>query len=138
MKNKETGTIHRPGFFLLEFGSYEKKKKEKTPFLFTETSFPTVQDISSRIVVVDDFGIVSDCRGIIGNIFGDHASRTDGHIVSDLHIFDDADVRSDIDIVADRCRMFFIAADGGELGKIAVVSDDGRRVDDDWTAMGDI
>ena len=104
----------------------------------TEISFPTIQDISSRIVIIQDFGIVSGSRRIVGDIFGDHASGTDRHIVADLHIFDDADVRPDIDIIPDRSGMLLIASDGSELGKVAVVADDSAGMDDDGTAMGDI
>ena len=95
-------------------------------------------DIASRIIIVDHLGIIAYCRSIVRNVLGDDTAGADRDIVSDLHIFNDADVGSDIGIVSDRGRMVLVAADRGELGKIAVVADDGGRIDYDRTAMTDI
>lgn len=51
-------------------------------------NFPSIPHIPSRVIKVDDLGVVTDRRGISGNIFRDNAPGTYGDVVSDMNVLD--------------------------------------------------
>lgn len=51
-------------------------------------NFPSIPHIPSRVIKVDDLGVVTDLRGISGNIFRDNAPGTYGDVVSDMNVLD--------------------------------------------------
>ena len=50
--------------------------------------FPSIPHIPSRVIKVDDLGVVTDRRGISRDIFRDNAPSTYGDVVSDMNILD--------------------------------------------------
>lgn len=57
-------------------------------FLMLLSHFPSIPHIPSRVIKVDDLGVVADRRGISWNIFRDNAPSTYGDVVSDMNILD--------------------------------------------------
>ena len=65
-------------------------------------------NISARIIIIYNLCIVSNCGRIIRNIFCYHTTGTDSNIISYFYIFDNANIRSYVCIIANRCSMSFI------------------------------
>lgn len=86
----------------------------------------------------DGFGGVSCHCGSGGHVFDHNGSCPDGGIVADFHVFNDADVRTDIYVVADCGGRAFVAPDRKELADVDIVADFRATVDDDADAMPDV
>lgn len=99
---------------------------------------PFVLDVFRMGTVGDDFGGDSGHCDAGGHVFDYYRSCANSDIVSDFHVFDDADVRTDIDIVADCGGRAFVAPDRKELADVDIVADFCATVDDDAYAMPDV
>lgn len=99
---------------------------------------PFALDVFGMSAAGDDFGGVSCHCGSGGHVFDHNGSCPDGGIVADFHVFNDADVRTDIYVVADCGGRAFVAPDWKELGYIDIVADFRATVDYDAYAMPDV
>lgn len=88
--------------------------------------------------VGDDFGRDSGHCDAGRHVFDHYGTSPDGGIVADYHVFNDADVRADIDIVADCGGRAFIAPDRKKLADVDIVANFCATVDDDAYAMPDV
>lgn len=101
-------------------------------------NLPFVLDVFGMGAVGDVFGGVSCYCGSGGHVFDHNGSCSDGGIIADFHVFNYADVRTDIYVVADCGGRAFVAPDWKELGYIDIVADFRATVDDDADAMPDV
>lgn len=72
---------------------------------------PFVLDVFRMGTVGDDFGGDSGHCDAGRHVFDHYGSCPDGGIVADFHVFNDADVRTDIYVVADCGGRAFVAPD---------------------------
>ena len=61
--------------------------------------FPSIPHIPSRVIKVNDLGVVTDRRGISRNIFRDNGPSPYGDVVSDMNILDQTAGGTDIDVI---------------------------------------
>ena len=85
-------------------------------FLMLLLHFPSIPHIPSRIIKVDDLGVVTDRRGISRNIFRDNAPSTYGDVVSDMNILDQTASGTDINVIPDNRSITINSSDSRELG----------------------
>lgn len=78
--------------------------------------------------VADDFCRDSRSCGVLWNVFYYHCSCSDCGIRTYRYVFNDANVRTEINVVADNGGFTVICAYSGELAYIAIVADNGGRV----------
>ena len=57
-------------------------------FLLLLLHLPPIPHIPSRVIKVDDLGVVTDRRGISRNVFRDNAPRPNRDVVPDMDILD--------------------------------------------------
>ena len=99
---------------------------------------PFVLDVFRMGTVGDDFSGDSGHCDAGRHVFDHYGSCPDGGIVADFHVFNDADVRADIDIVADCGGRAFVAPDRKELADVDIVADFCATVDYDAYTMPDV
>lgn len=63
--------------------------------------FPSIPHIPSRVIKVDDLGVVTDRRGISRDIFRDNAPSPYGDVVPDMNILDQTASGTDINVIPD-------------------------------------
>ena len=100
--------------------------------------FPSIPHIPSRVIKVDDLGVVTDLRGISWNIFRDNAPSTYGDVVSDMNILDQTASGTDIDVIPDNRSITINSSDSRELRQINIVAQDGSGVYDNGTIVPNI
>lgn len=68
--------------------TFELRSWQNSEFQIPLLHFPSIPHIPSRVIKVDDLGVVTDCRGISRNIFRDNAPSPYGDVVPDMNILD--------------------------------------------------
>ena len=75
----------------------------RAPVILLLDDNPSSCNISSGIVIVDHFGIVSYGGCIIRNILCYNTACANGHIAADLHMLYSANAGTDVGIVSNFC-----------------------------------
>lgn len=107
-------------------------------FLMLLLHFPSIPHIPSRVIKVDDLGVVTDRRGISRNIFRDNAPSTYGDVVSDMNILDQTASGTDINVIPDNRSITINSSDSRELRQVNIVAQDGSGVYDNGTVVPNI
>lgn len=100
--------------------------------------FPSIPHIPSRVIKVDDLGVVTDRRGISRNVFRDNATSPYGDVVPDMNILDQTAGGTDIDVIPDNRSITINSSDSRELGQVNIVAQDSSGVYDNRTIVPNI
>jgi len=100
--------------------------------------FPSIPHIPSRVIKVDDLGVVTDRHGISRNIFRDNAPGTYGDVVPDMNILDQTASGTDINVVPDNRSITINSSDSRELGQVNIVAQDSSGVYDNGTVVSNV
>src|ERR1700731_785093 len=98
---------------------------------------PSARDIASGTaalrIVGDDFRRATCDRHVRRNVPGYNAPSAYGDVVANDHVLDNADVWSNVDVVAYGRRLAVVRSDRNALRDVAIRPDLRRRIDDDAT-----
>ena len=90
--------------------------------------FPSPVYVFGVGVVGDYFGGDSGGSGACRNVARNDGSCSDSGVVAYFHVFDNADRRPYVHVVAYRCGRALVAADVEKLADVAVITDFGARI----------
>ena len=71
---------------------------------------PAASDETTGIIEVDYFGVIAYSSCIVGNIFCNHAARSDGDIITDSYILHNTYIGADIGIITYNCSFISVAS----------------------------
>ena len=97
--------------------------------------FSSIPHIPSRVIKVDDLGVVTDRRGISRNLFRDNVPSPYGDVISDMIILDQAAGGTDINVIADNRSITINSFDSRELRQVNIVAQDSSVVYDNGAVM---
>lgn len=100
--------------------------------------FPSIPHIPSRVIKVDDLGVVTDRRGISRNIFRDNAPSPYGDVVPDMNILDQTASGTDINVIPDNRSITINSSDSRKLGQVNIVAQDSSGVYNNGTVVSNI
>lgn len=100
--------------------------------------FPSIPHIPSRVFKVDDLGVVTDRRGINGNVFRGNALSPYGDVASNMNILDQTAGGTDINVIADNRGITINGSESRELRQVNIVTQDSSGVYDNGTVVSEI